>query len=70
MLQQINLEYGRAIVAMRQAEYQAQARRDALVRTLKRTRRADRALSAKSPQRDPVRAAHPAGACGCAADLG
>lgn len=70
MLQQINFEYGRALVAMRQAEFEAQARRNALVRTLKRARRAERALSAKPPQRDPVRAAHPAGACGCAADLG
>jgi hypothetical protein len=70
MVQQINLEYGRAVVAMRQAEFENQARRNALIRTLKRARRADRALGAQPSQRDPVRAARPAGACGCATDLG
>jgi hypothetical protein len=71
-MSQLNHAYGRELAAARQAQYEAEARHGALVRMLRRTRRADHALAAGT--RDPARgrpspAARPAGAC-CRADLG
>jgi hypothetical protein len=78
MSQLLNQAFGLELAAARQAQYQAEARHGALVRMLRRTRRADHALTAqtakaaKTPQsatRRPSPVAQPAGAC-CRADLG
>ena len=74
MSQQLNQAFGRELAAMRQAEFEAEAVHHALVRRLKRARRVQFALAARSADgadaassRTP--AVHPARAC-CAADLG
>ena len=75
MSQLLNQAFGRELAAARQAQYQAEARRGALIRMLRRTRRADHALTAQtakaaqSATRRPSPVARPAGAC-CGADLG
>jgi hypothetical protein len=81
MSQLLNQAFGLELAAARQAQYQAEAQRGALIRMLKRTRRADHALTARAAQtakaakaaqsatRRPSPVAQPAGAC-CRADLG
>ena len=69
MSQQFDYAFGRELVAMRQAEFEAKARHGTLVRMLKRARRADRVPAARVAHRDPAPVAPPAHAC-CAADLG
>jgi hypothetical protein len=78
MSQLLNQAFGLELAAARQAQLEAEARRGALVRMLRRTRRADHALTAhaartaktaQSAGRRPSPVARPAGAC-CGADLG
>jgi hypothetical protein len=81
MSQLLNQAFGLELAAARQAQYQAEARHGALVRMLRRTRRADHALTAEAARtakatktaqsagRRPSPVAQPAGAC-CGADLG
>jgi hypothetical protein len=78
MSQLLNQAFGLELAAARQAQHQAEAQRGALIRMLKRTKRADHALTARAAQtakaaqsatRRPSPVAQPAGAC-CGADLG
>jgi hypothetical protein len=68
MNEQINYNFGYALAAQRRAEFEAAARRDALVRIVKRERREAR-------RRDGEDAARPRiprqrGAARCASDIG
>jgi len=77
MSQHIHHAFGQELAAMRQAQYEAEARNSGLVRRLKRARRVQFALAARSADApdtgytapSPALSTRPA-RVGCAADLG
>jgi len=75
MSQNLHYAFGRELAALRQAEFEATARRSSLIRSIRRTRRTNYAVAARAAASTPSPAARPSPAsqpapAGCAADLG